>query len=100
MKGLRLATSSIGATDCGVFFPHDPAPDSLSVPTRASCVPNTDRPLQIPCPKCEHTACTLVVKSISDMTVKCPNCGHSWATELEALPEDIQMMVRAVLRDD
>jgi hypothetical protein len=34
------------------------------------------------------------------MTVTCPNCGHSWATDLVALPEDIQRMVRAVLRDD
>jgi hypothetical protein len=34
------------------------------------------------------------------MTVTCPNCGHSWATELEALPEDIQQIVRALLNDD
>jgi hypothetical protein len=33
------------------------------------------------------------------MTVTCPDCGHSWATELEALPEDIQQIVRA-LNDD
>lgn len=63
-------------------------------------MPNTDRPLRIPCPKCQRTGCTLVVKSISDMTVTCPNCGHSWATELEALPEDIQQIVRALLNDD
>ena len=59
-------------------------------------VPNTDRPLPIPCPKCQHTGCTLVVV----MAIECPNCRHSWATELEALPEDIQRIVRAVLRDD
>jgi len=34
------------------------------------------------------------------MTVKCPNCRHSWAIELEALPDDIQQIVRALLRDD
>jgi transcription elongation factor Elf1 len=62
-------------------------------------VPNTDRPLRIPCPKCQRTGCTLVVKSISDMTAVCPNCSHSWATELEALPEDIQQIVRALLKD-
>ena len=56
--------------------------------------------LRIPCPKCQRTGCTLVVTSISDMTVTCPNCGHSWATELEALPEDIQQIVRALVNDD
>jgi hypothetical protein len=34
------------------------------------------------------------------MAIECPNCRHSWATELEALPENIQRIVRAVLRDD
>jgi transcription elongation factor Elf1 len=63
-------------------------------------VSNTGRPFQIRCPKCEHTGCTLAVKSISDMTVACPNCGHSWATELKALPEDIQEIVRGLLNDD
>ena len=33
------------------------------------------------------------------MTVTCPNCGHSWATGLEALPEDIEQIVRALLND-
>ena len=59
-------------------------------------MPNTDRPLPIPCPKCQHTGCSLVVV----MAIECPNCRHAWATELEALPEDIQRIVRAVLRDD
>ena len=79
----------------------EPAPDSLKAPhERSSCVPNTDRPLPIPCPNASHPGCTLVVKSISVMTVECPNCRHSWAIELDALPEDIQQIVRAVLRDD
>jgi hypothetical protein len=34
------------------------------------------------------------------MAVQCPNCRYSWATELEDLPEDIQQIVRGVLRDD
>jgi hypothetical protein len=34
------------------------------------------------------------------MAIQCPNCHYSWATELENLPEDIQRIVRAVLRNE
>lgn len=63
-------------------------------------MPNTNRPLPIHCPKCDHGASTLVVKSWTVMTVECTNCHHSWATELDALPGDIQVKVHEVLRQD
>jgi transcription elongation factor Elf1 len=63
-------------------------------------MPNTNRPLPIHCPKCHHNRCTLVVKSRTIMTVQCSNCRHSWATELEALPPDIQRKVHVLLESD
>lgn len=62
-------------------------------------VPNTGKPLPIDCPKCGHDGCTLVVKSRTIMTVACPSCGHTWATEMKALPAEIQQKVLVVLRD-
>jgi hypothetical protein len=55
------------------------------------------RPLPIPCPKCEHTGCALVVKSITIITVTCISCTHTWATRLEWLPDDLQPTVLAIL---
>jgi transcription elongation factor Elf1 len=63
-------------------------------------MPKTNRPLPIRCPKCNHKGCTLVVKSRTVMTVQCGNCRHSWATDRETLPGDIQAKVDAVLHDD
>ena len=60
-------------------------------------LPNTNRPLPITCPKCQHEGSTLVVKSLSIMTVACATCGHTWATEMDVLPPDIQAKVRVVL---
>lgn len=59
-------------------------------------VPNTNRPLPIECPKCEHVGGVLVVKSITVMTVTCARCQYVWATDLPSLPPDIQEQVRAV----
>jgi uncharacterized Zn finger protein len=62
-------------------------------------MPNTNRPLPIPCPKCHHNGCTLVVKSLTVMTVMCANCGHVWATDMDSLPPEIQERIPAALRD-
>lgn len=62
-------------------------------------MPNSNRPLPIPCPKCRSNGSTLVVKSISVMTVTCASCGHTWATEIHALSPDIQLKVHAVLQE-
>jgi hypothetical protein len=42
----------------------------------------------------------LIVKSITVMTVRCAACGHTWATDLDALPSDMQEKVRAAVQDD
>ena len=63
-------------------------------------MPNTDRNLPIRCPKCHHNGCTLVVKSISVMTVTCAGCHHTWATDLDSLPSEIQLKIHDALRDD
>jgi transcription elongation factor Elf1 len=62
-------------------------------------MPNTGRPLPVPCPKCQHAGCRLVVKSISVMTLTCARCDHTWATLIESLPPDIQDRVHAVLTE-
>ena len=62
-------------------------------------MPNTNNPLPIRCPNCQHEGCTLVVKSITVMSCTCTNCGHFWATALESLSPDIQEKVHAALRD-
>jgi hypothetical protein len=64
-----------------------------------SCrVPNSNQPLPIQCPKCQHVSCVLVVKSITVMMVTCASCGHTWAIEYKSLPEDIQEKVPGALR--
>ena len=62
-------------------------------------VPNTNRPLPIQCPKCQHNGSRLVVKSLTVMSVTCANCGHFWATDLESLPPEIQERIPDALRD-
>ena len=62
-------------------------------------MPDTGRPLPIPCPKCQHESCVLVVKSLTVMTCQCDKCHHTWAIALETLPADIQQKVRLAVRD-
>ena len=56
-------------------------------------VPNTNRPLHFVCPKCHHDGCLLVVKSLTVMTWTCDGCGHTWATDMQHLPPEIQARV-------
>ena len=63
-------------------------------------MPNTNRPLPIPCPKCHHDGSTLVAMSQTIITVTCASCRHSWATELDTLPLDIQVNVQVAVEDD
>jgi len=60
-------------------------------------MPNTNRPLPIQCPKCEHVGGLLVVKSFTVMTATCASCRHTWATDLLTLPPEIQIRVTDVL---
>lgn len=62
-------------------------------------MPNTNRPLSIQCPQCQHIGCTLLVKAITIMTVTCASCGHAWATQIAWLPSDIQEKVRAIAQE-
>jgi transcription elongation factor Elf1 len=62
-------------------------------------VPNTNNPLPIKCPRCDHNGGRLVVKSITVMTVKCASCAHFWATDLRSLSPEIQEKVHAMLRE-
>ena len=62
-------------------------------------MPNTGRPLPIPCPKCRHEGCVLLVRSLTVMTCTCAKCGHAWATELASLPPDVQARIPDALRD-
>jgi Zn ribbon nucleic-acid-binding protein len=78
-----------------VVLDYDPLPQSL----RLLQVPNTDRPLPIQCPKCQHNGSKLVVRSLTVMSVTCAKCGHFWATDLESLPPEIQEKIPDALRD-
>ena len=60
---------------------------------------NTDFPLPIQCPKCQHVGSMLLIKSITVMTFKCDSCGHTWATDLASLPPDIRDNVPDALRE-
>jgi transcription elongation factor Elf1 len=60
---------------------------------------NTDFPLPIQCPKCQHVGSMLLIKSITVMTLKCDSCGHTWATDLASLPPDIRDKVPDALRE-
>ena len=62
-------------------------------------VPNTNRPLPIPCPRCQHVGSLLVVKSTTVMMLTCTNCRHTWATDMASLPQDIQEKIPDALRD-
>jgi transcription elongation factor Elf1 len=62
-------------------------------------MPNTNAPLPIQCPECQHRGSTLVVKSLTVLTVTCASCRHTWATALEWLPEEIQEKVRIAAAD-
>jgi len=62
-------------------------------------MPNTGRPLPIPCPKCGHQESVLTVRSITIMTVKCDHCGHQWATDIASLPASVLAKVHAALRN-
>ena len=39
----------------------------------------------------------LIVKSLTVMTWTCDYCGHTWATEMDALPEEIRARVPEAL---
>jgi hypothetical protein len=41
----------------------------------------------------------LRVRSMTVMMLMCASCGHTWATEYEALPPDIQEKIPDALRD-
>ena len=60
-------------------------------------MPNTNRPLEIQCPKCPHIGCTLMVRSITVITVTCASCRHTWSTRLDFLPENVQRKIHAIL---
>ena len=62
-------------------------------------VPNTNRPLPIQCPKCQHNGSRLVVRSLTVMSLTCANCGHFWATDMKSLPPEIQEKIPDALRD-
>lgn len=62
-------------------------------------VPNTNRPLPIQCPKCQHNGSRLVVRSLTVMSLTCAKCGHFWAADMESLPPEIQEKIPDALRD-
>ena len=62
-------------------------------------MPNTNNPLPLQCPKCQHVGGLLVVKSLTVMTVTCASCKHFWATRIDFLPLDIQEKVHRVLQN-
>ena len=64
-----------------------------------SAVPNTNRPLPITCPKCQHVGSILRVRSTTVMMLTCASCGHTWATEMASLPPEIQAKIPDALRD-
>jgi hypothetical protein len=40
-----------------------------------AAMPNTNRPLPIQCPKCQHNGSTLLVKSLTILTLTCASCA-------------------------
>jgi transcription elongation factor Elf1 len=60
---------------------------------------NTDFPLPIQCPNCQHVGSMLLIKSLTVITLKCASCRHTWATDFDSLPAEIQQKVDAVLQD-
>lgn len=79
-----------------VVLDYDPLPWAFK---RRPQVPNTNRPLPIQCPKCQHNGSRLVVRSLTVMSLTCANCGHFWATDMKALPPEIQEKIPDALRD-
>jgi Zn ribbon nucleic-acid-binding protein len=63
-------------------------------------VPNTGNAVPIVCPECHYDGCMVVVRSLTVIMVKCVSCRHTWAAELNHLPEEIQLKVQAVVPDD
>ena len=63
-------------------------------------MPNTNTPLPIECPKCHQDGCLLVVRSATIILAKCVTCDHSWAADLDSLPNEVQQKVDAVLDKD
>ena len=62
-------------------------------------MPNTNRPLPIPCPKCPHVGSRLRVAGLTVMMLTCASCGHTWATEYKSLPADVQEKIPDALRE-
>jgi hypothetical protein len=62
-------------------------------------MPNTNRPLPIACPKCQHAGSILRVKSLTVMMLTCTRCSNTWATDMRSLPPDIQAKIPDALRD-
>ena len=63
-------------------------------------MPNTNNPLPIICPKCHYGGSMVIVQSRTVIMVKCADCRHTWATNLDGLPSEIQEKVRALLEND
>ena len=92
----RVSASVAGRINDGNWPLPFRAPTDLR---SGSAVPNTKRPLPIPCPKCEHVGSILRVKSMTVMMVTCAGCGHTWATEMSSLPPEVQAKIPDALRD-
>ena len=105
-------TASLMATACGTSIKC--SRNRLFEPARPSrlaqqlhegplfwrcCLPNTNNPLRIECPKCRHDRGRLLAESITVITVTCASCHHAWATDLSSLPLEIQEKVHAALRN-
>jgi hypothetical protein len=104
MSLAQAAIAELGAA-CHRLGPRCPAVTSTISCcwgyTRAlTLMPNTGRPLPIQCPKCGHEGSGLVVGSRTIMMMTCASCRHTWATELHALPADIQLKVVEVVREN
>jgi hypothetical protein len=56
-------------------------------------------PLPIPCPKCQHHGSMPRARSITVMMLRCAKCRHTWATEYESLPPDIRAKIADMLQD-
>ena len=95
-----------GATHC---LQPPPPPDVVATMVLALAAPSGPpkglseqpgyQPLPIQCPKCQHIGCVLTVKSVTVLSWTCARCKHFWATEMDALPPDVQDKVFRVLND-
>jgi hypothetical protein len=89
---MASSTATAAGMSGVTIFAVDPLAAASTI--RASPVPNTDRPLPIECPKCQHVRSKLRVTSLTVMTVTCASGGHTWSADLPSLPLDIQDAVR------